>query len=122
MKSYNWKFNFGVKTTFLCMVLGMLMFTQCNSHSKSKNQMDESEKQKLIDEGFVHVKIVNNKDEACFVLLKKADGEKLDPINWVDYFKEDMNDGDEIWLQYRLLKRMSRCPDTIPVQIQTVHN
>ena len=62
--------------------------------------------------------VANGEQKPCPYLLYLEDEELLlDPINLDDSFKIN---GQKTWVAYTTLRMMSRCPDTMPIRIESI--
>lgn len=99
-------------------ILLSLIAVSCNSGKEVKNdQTDSKAQQKMEAMGYVSgIVMLQAEGSGCPVVIK-IENEVLDPIDLDEEFKVDQI---AVWVKFKRLRRMNRCPKALPVSITDI--
>ncbi|MFD2563341.1 hypothetical protein [Aquimarina rubra] len=109
-----------------CLIIVICIYS-CNTTKRTdgkavnddKNNSQTISSEKMLEKGFIKGTLSESKSEGCpYILTVEKYGDKLDPINLQDFFKDDMPD--KVWVKYSSLRMKNRCSEGRPVSIQEI--
>ena len=79
-------------------------------------------KVQMDSEGYIKGIVKVLKDSDCpFIIIDETSRTQLDPINFdLPEFAEYKNDGIKIYFKYKPLRRMNRCNDASPIEVESI--
>ena len=104
----------------------MIVLASCNSKKEVVNLKDASKQieQNLINQGYIIGTVMHVKNSLCeYIIIDKNTGSKFDPIN-IDneHFKTFKINEKVIYYKYRPLRRVNRCKDIQPIEIEDIRS
>ena len=115
--------NIIIKST----LLGLLLIasgcdaskTSASEETKTADTSKSMTNQEMMDQGYnAAIFVYDDKSKCPIVMELQESKEKLDPVNIdEDKFSQLRQEGNTVYVKFRRLRMMNRCPEAAPVEI-----